>query len=380
MLTVRILPRSLHQKTLLSLCLALAMPCVSHAQQKAPAAPDPTPQSAPGSAEKITPSQREEAARLRALLAALLDKAREESDGGSNMDDMIAALLDKAQQDAAAIKKVSDQEEDPLSAVKTPGRTLESQSQAISYANITPIAAQLALNGQISGRHYSLAMVGSEGTEMQLNGSPVFKSDALTGFGNVNVNIHPTTARTVETGKTNDLILGWGRWTSGEISYNDDPIQVDAKAGLPYVVGVPTAAANIPTRGNATYTYAGGVAPVNTATGERGTLNGTLKMNFGPTGYTVNPQLLLTMSNAQYSLSGGNIAGTLNNMASPGAAAHFSGNAVVTGGGCSVSVSCSSDLRGFLVGPQAQSAGLAYGVFIGTGSSPTIVGAGGFQR
>ena len=160
-------------------------------------------------------------------------------------------------------------------------------------------------------------------------------------------------------------IIGWTRWAGGTTG-GTNPMPQSATGGMPIVYGVqPTA---LPTSGTADFTKIGSTQVVGADGGQMGTLQSAqMRVNF--TTMRVGYQMAADFrGNALTTQSSGGIAAPSITLSSTGV---FIDSPFWSGGVCGTA-QCAGRVRGFLAGPQANHAGLAF--FI-TGVGTTAYGA-----
>ena len=156
-------------------------------------------------------------------------------------------------------------------------------------------------------------------------------------------------------------VLGWTRWAGGTTDGFNGAAggsTLPANGGNVYVWGTPATA--LPTAGTATYTLLGGTAAIeSTGAFAPGTLDSaTLAVRFETR--TVGLAAGFTINGGTYAVS------SSGGLTSPSLALAtdntFGINGLVTGGGCTGvnASSCTASGNGFLAGPQAGNAGIAY--------------------
>jgi hypothetical protein len=147
----------------------------------------------------------------------------------------------------------------------------------------------------------------------------------------------------------NDGLIAWGRWVNGTLT--GDPLSFFGENGVHYVVGLPTASADIlalqASSATATYALLGATSPVSSS-GEVGRFDpgSTLTARFGSMQLDVD--FKVSMPQNTYQVTG---------RAIPISGSGFAASNLATSGCFS---SCDTDISGFFAGPMASRAGMSY--------------------
>jgi FecR protein len=170
-----------------------------------------------------------------------------------------------------------------------------------------------------------------------------------------------------------DGILAWGRWIGDTTTPSFDAVNFPASSGVHYVVGIPTATANMPQSGSATYTLIGSTRPTFV---DGGNSSGVGQLTSGQltisnwTSAQVGVNLNITMPGSKnYSIGG--IADISGNT--------FTGNGQTGLGGSCPGSSCSASVSGFFAGTNAERAGLGYQID-DFNNGDRVVGAAAFTK
>jgi hypothetical protein len=166
----------------------------------------------------------------------------------------------------------------------------------------------------------------------------------------------------------NDGIIAWGRWIGG---ITGNGVDLNTNGPLHWIVGLP--ATNMPTTGSASYSMLGATASCVAGCSTAAVTSSNLTVNFGPSGVT-----------------GGNLTTSMNITGTP--IGTFSGSIVnevypsLGKSGFYTFTCCGGSLtmagEGFVAGPGASRAGLAYQVFgtLGEGPATEIRGVVAYKK
>jgi hypothetical protein len=166
-----------------------------------------------------------------------------------------------------------------------------------------------------------------------------------------------------------DSLIGWGTWT-GEFVDAGAQYVLGANQGMHYAIGKPAPAPQI-NQGFATFDLLGATRPTGTDNSAPGTLSAaSLWVNF--TTARVDLAMQVDYGARSYALDTRNAEGAL--MQLNRGHASFEGASLPTGG-CANAAACGTNVRGVVVGEQAQRAALAYQ--INDGAYPTNDGIDG---
>lgn len=165
----------------------------------------------------------------------------------------------------------------------------------------------------------------------------------------------------------NDGTIGWGRWTNGTATVEENSQTFSANQGLHYVVGLPTAA--MPSSGSFSYSLLGATSPtVVSGSYAPGTLNSaSLSANFSTLSLLANLSVKIAGSTFNFTNNLGSISGN-----------SFSAPLISSGGICATG--CTGTLTGNFFGTSGERAGLNYSFNGGTFISETIIGAIALKR
>ena len=154
----------------------------------------------------------------------------------------------------------------------------------------------------------------------------------------------------------NDGVIAWGRWIGGTTS---NGLNLDSNGPFHYVVGLPVT--DMPTTGTASYTALGATAYCSTGCTSAAVTSSTMTVNFGTTNFGGNFTMGLKIDGAQNDFTGGLFGGY-------NSSSRFS----ASGNNNRSSGSLSIQGAGFLAGPAASRAGMAYEVFGSNFEGPSI--------
>lgn len=223
----------------------------------------------------------------------------------------------------------------------------------------------------VSGTGYAVASTAGSTAALGVPVSATFDDDSrMTSF------VHGATTNTLK-GSTDDFgtkdgIIAWGRWTS-PVSVNGT--STTYPSGFHYVVGLPTAAASLPTGATYSYSLMGSTKPTTSDGSATGSLNSaTLNGNFSSNVVNVN---------FTGSISGKSFNATINGMSLNTGTASFSGSGnstnFATGANTLNNSSSTLAVSGFFAGAGASNAGFSYSILttvLGTG----VVGVAALKR
>ncbi|MEO8630031.1 MAG: FecR family protein [Betaproteobacteria bacterium] len=144
--------------------------------------------------------------------------------------------------------------------------------------------------------------------------------------------------------------IAWGRFVDGVLDGSGDHAGavVASVNSIHYIVGKPTDTQQMPTYGTASYTAVGWTTPTTQTTTAR-LIAATLSANFSVGRVTTTVMVSGPGIGGVAMTASGNVTGSA-----------FSGHGTAVGSACPTS--CASEFAGFFAGPNAQYAGLAYGV------------------
>jgi hypothetical protein len=166
------------------------------------------------------------------------------------------------------------------------------------------------------------------------------------------------TSGTVNTGSDRTTGLQWGRWTGGGMTVSVGAEQQAVDLGLRSLAWVMSADADtppvLPQVGNATYTFAGGTAPVDQS-GNQGILNGAV-LDADFTNAIVTTSLDFTLGATTWDATGTGAIGAQANVADH----HFAGALNVSIGG-GQSPTGTGTFAGFFVAPGGSTPGVPGG-------------------
>jgi len=158
----------------------------------------------------------------------------------------------------------------------------------------------------------------------------------------------------------NDGVIAWGRWVGGNTSSGTN---LDSNRPFHYVLGLPVT--NLPTTGNASYSALGATASCTTGCTSAEVTGSTLSVTFGTNNFSGSFTFGIKVDGMQNNFAGG-LTSTSNSTAK------FTANA------CGGSYSLYG--QGFLAGPAAARAGMAYHVSGYEGPSTNIHGVVAYKK